>query len=938
MSDTKTPGDKTIHVPSSKTLTLKRPVEQGTVRQSFSHGRTKQVVVEKVKRRVLGTAADAPAPAAAPAPEAPRQTTPAPAATSQPPRAPARQSAGRGGSGVVLRTLSESEIDARSAALADAKRREDDERRRAAIEAKEREEREAKERTEREAAEARKREEEDRRRQDDERKRRVEGEAKRRLAGGEAPPSLETREPEKRETPKREPVKSQSIPDPMPRTTPIMRDNRKPPSLDALARPAPAPEPEPAPAAAAKPAEAGRPARPAAAQPSTQRPRTMEPETEGPRTIRGKPGTTPKIVPPPKTPKVGDDRRRGRLTVTKALAGDDERTRSVASFRRRMQRLTGKGNAEPKEKISREVVIPETITIQELANRMSERGVDVIRLLMKQGTMQKITDMIDADTAQLVAEEMGHTVKRVAESDVEEGLFTTQDDDGDLITRPPVITIMGHVDHGKTSLLDAIRKTNVVSGEAGGITQHIGAYQVTSPSGGKIAFIDTPGHAAFTQMRARGAKVTDVVVLVVAADDGVMPQTIEAIAHAKAANVPLVVAINKIDKPDANPQRVRTELLQHDVQVETMGGDTLEFEVSAKTGEGLAELLDGLQLQAEILELRANPDRPAEGTVIEGKLDKGRGPVATVLVQRGTLRTGDIIVAGAEWGRVRALISDIGEQVKEAGPSVPVEVLGFNGTPEAGDLMAVVENEARAREVTEYRSRQKRDRNTARAGGATRSLADMMRDLKEGAGRQEFPLVIKGDVQGSVEAIVTALGKVGNDEVSARIIHSGVGGITESDVTLSEASGAAIIGFNVRAHKEARELADRSGTEIRYYNIIYDLVDDVKKAMSGMLAPTLREERLGEAKILEVFNVSKVGKVAGCRVLDGTVQRGAHVRLIRDNVVIHEGKLSQLKRFKDDAREVLAGQECGMAFESYQDMRAGDVIECYRVEEIQRSL
>jgi translation initiation factor IF-2 len=939
MSDTKTPGDKTIHVPSSKTLTLKRPVEQGTVRQSFSHGRTKQVVVEKVKRRVLGTGGetrDAPSAPSAPAPEAPRPatTTPAPAATSQPPRAPARQSAGRGGSGVVLRTLSESEIDARSAALADAKRREDEERRRAAIEAKEREEREARERVEREAAEARKRDEEDRRRQDEERKRRVEGEAKRRLAGGEAPPSLETREPEKRDPEKRETEKREPIPDPVMRTTPIMRDNRKPPSLDALARPAPAPEPEPV----EKPAEAARPARPAAAQPSAQRPRTMEPETEGPRTIRGKPGTTPKIVPPPKTPKVGDDRRRGRLTVTKALAGDDERTRSVASFRRRMQRLTGKGNAEPKEKIVREVIIPETITIQELANRMSERGVDVIRLLMKQGTMQKITDVIDADTAQLIAEEMGHTVKRVAESDVEEGLFMTQDDEGDLVTRPPVITIMGHVDHGKTSLLDAIRKTNVVSGEAGGITQHIGAYQVTSPSGGKIAFIDTPGHAAFTQMRARGAKVTDVVVLVVAADDGVMPQTIEAIAHAKAANVPLVVAINKIDKPDANPQRVRTELLQHDVQVETMGGDTLEFEVSAKTGDGLAELLDGLQLQAEILELRANPDRPAEGTVIEGKLDKGRGPVATVLVQRGTLRTGDIIVAGAEWGRVRALISDIGEQVKEAGPSVPVEVLGFNGTPEAGDLVAVVENEARAREVTEYRSRQKRDRNSARAGGATRSLADMMRDLKEGAGRQEFPLVIKGDVQGSVEAIVTALGKVGNDEVSARIIHSGVGGITESDVTLSEASGAAIIGFNVRAHKEARELADRSGTEIRYYNIIYDLVDDVKKAMSGMLAPTLREERLGEAKILEVFNVSKVGKVAGCRVLDGTVQRGAHVRLIRDNVVIHEGKLSQLKRFKDDAREVLAGQECGMAFESYQDMRAGDVIECYRVEEIQRSL
>ncbi len=919
MSDTKTPGDKTIHVSSPKTLTLKRPIEQGTVRQSFSHGRSKQVVVEKVKRRVLGPGGeskDAPAPAAPP--PAPQAAPSAPAAKSQPPRGPARP--GRG-AGVVLRTLSESEIDARAAALADAKRREEEERKRAAAEAKERAEREARESAEREAAEARKRDEEDRRRQEEERKRRAEGEARRRLDGGGAPPSLESREPA--------PVDTASA-----RPGVIIRDNRKPPSLDDLARPAPAPEPE----APAEAAPAARPARPAAATPPAARARAEEAETEAPRGAR-KPGGAAKPVAVPKTPKVaGDDRRRGRLTVTKALAGDEERTRSVASFRRRMQRLTGQRNNEPKEKISREVIVPETITIQELANRMAERAVDVIRLLMKQGAMHKITDIIDADTAQLVAEEMGHTVRRVAESDVEEGLFTEQDADADQVTRPPVVTIMGHVDHGKTSLLDAIRKTNVVSGEAGGITQHIGAYQVASPSGGRISFIDTPGHAAFTAMRARGAKVTDVVVLVVAADDGVMPQTIEAIAHAKAANVPLVVAINKIDKADANPQRVRTELLQHDVQVETMGGDTLEFEVSAKTGDGLAELLEGLQLQAEILELKANPDRPAEGTVIEAKLDRGRGPVATVLVQRGTLRTGDIVVAGAEWGRVRALISDIGEQVKEAGPSVPVEVLGFNGTPEAGDRVAVVENEARAREVTEYRSRQKRDRLAARTGGASRSLADMMRDLKEGAGRKEFPLVIKGDVQGSVEAIAGALDKIGNDEVSARIIHAGVGGITESDVTLAEASGAAIIGFNVRAHKEARELSDRTGVEIRYYNIIYDLVDDVKKAMSGMLAPTLREERLGEAQILEVFNVSKVGKVAGCRVLDGTVQRGAHVRLIRDNVVIHEGKLSQLKRFKDDAREVLAGQECGMAFENYQDMRAGDVIECYRVEEIQRTL
>ena len=693
-----------------------------------------------------------------------------------------------------------------------------------------------------------------------------------------------------------------------------------------MARPSPAAEPS-----TAKPAS--RPAPAVAA-------RAAETEEEdAPRVVR-RPGVAAKPAPVPKPVKVapGEEKRRGRLTLTNATSGEDERTRSVASFRRRMQRLTGHRQVEQKEKIAREVVIPETITIQELANRMAERGVDVIKLLMRQGQMHKITDVIDADTAQLVAEELGHTVKRVAESDVEEGLFDTVDVDEDLSPRPPVVTIMGHVDHGKTSLLDAIRKTNVVSGEAGGITQHIGAYQVTSPLGGKVTFIDTPGHAAFTAMRARGAKVTDIVVLVVAADDGVMPQTVEAISHAKAARVPLIVAINKIDKPDANPQRVRTELLQHEIVVESMGGDTLEFEVSAKTGDGLETLLEGLQLQAEILELKTNPDRQAEGTVIEAKLDRGRGPVATVLVQRGTLHTGDIVVAGAEWGRVRALVSDTGAAIKEAGPSVPVEVLGFNGTPEAGDRVAVVDTEARAREVTEYRTRQKRERQAARAGSAGRSLAEMMRDLKEGAGRKEFALVIKGDVQGSVEAIVSALEKVGNDEVAARVVHSGVGGITESDITLAEASHAVVIGFNVRAHKEARAAAEQAGIEIRYYNIIYDLVDDVKAAMSGLLAPTLREERLGEAQVLEIFNVSKVGKIAGCRVLDGVVQRGAHVRLIRDNVVIHEGKLSQLKRFKDDAREVSAGQDCGMSFENYQDMRVGDVIECYRVEEVKRTL
>ena len=620
-----------------------------------------------------------------------------------------------------------------------------------------------------------------------------------------------------------------------------------------------------------------------------------------------------------------------------ALDAGEVRERSVASFRRRVQRLKGHAASEPKEKLVREVTIPEAITIQELANRMAERAVDVIKLLMKQGQMAKITDTIDADTAQLVAEELGHTVRRVAESDVEEGLFDKADDPETLRPRPPVVTIMGHVDHGKTSLLDAIRATNVAGGEAGGITQHIGAYQVATPSGAKVTFIDTPGHAAFTAMRARGAKVTDVVVLVVAADDGVMPQTVEAIQHAKAAKVPIIVAVNKIDRPDAKPERVRTELLQHEVQVESLGGDVLDVEVSAKQKTNLDKLLEAISLQAELLDLKANPDRPAEGTVIEAKLDRGRGPVATVLVQRGTLKVGDIVVAGAEWGRVRALVSDTGASIDQAGPSTPVEVLGFNGTPEASDRLAVVENEGRAREVTAYRARQRREKLAARASGMRGSLEQMMTQLQS-TGRKEFPLVVKADVQGSVEAIVGALDKLATEEVGARVILSGVGGITESDVTLAEASGAAIIAFNVRAYKEARETAERLGIEIRYYNIIYDLVDDVKKAMSGLLAPTMRETMLGNAQILQIFTISKVGKVAGCRVTDGVVQRGANVRLIRDNVVIHDGKLSQLKHVKDDVREVTAGHECGMSFESYQDMRVGDVIECYRVEQVQRTL
>ena len=877
MTESKNSGDKTLTVAPTKTLTLKRPVEQGVVRQSFSHGRSKAVVVEKVKRRAIGPGeSHAPHPPAAPvAPPPPPPAAPATPKVELKPKAPA---APRPQTGVVLRTLTDEEREARARALVDARSREEEDRKRQEAEARARAEREAREKAEREAAEARKREEDARRHQEVETKRKAEEEAKRRLAGGEPAPAP---------------------------TQPVVR--RPAASAPAASTPAPA----------ARPPAGGDDARGPVRRPLTP--------------VKAPP------MPTRPSPKGADQRNRGRLTVASATGDEEERTRSVAAFRRRVQRLKGFGQREQKEKLSREVVLPETITIQELANRMSERAVDVIKFLMKQGQMAKITDTIDADTAQLIAEDLGHTVKRVAESDVEEGLFDAPDTDEQLLPRPPVVTIMGHVDHGKTSLLDAIRHANVVAGEAGGITQHIGAYQITAPNGAPITFIDTPGHAAFTAMRARGAKVTDIVILVVAADDGVMPQTIEAINHARAAGVPMIVAINKIDKPDAKPERVRQELLQYEVQVETFGGETLEIEVSAKQKTNLDKLLDMIALQSEVLDLKANPDRAAEGTVIEARLDKGRGPVATVLVQRGTLKQGDIIVAGAQWGRVRALLDDKGRNVSDAGPSFPVEVLGFGGAPEAGDRVAVVETEARAREITAYRERQKREKAAVRGAGQRGSLADMMSQLKT-AGRKEFPLVVKGDVQGSVEAIIATLEKLNTDEVAARVVHSGVGGITESDITLAEASGAAVIGFNVRAHKEAREAAERAGIEIRYYNIIYNLVDDVKDAMSGLLAPTMRETMMGNAEILEVFNISKVGKVAGCRVTDGKVERGLGVRLIRDNVVVHEGKLSTLKRFKDEVKEVLAGQECGMAFENYQDMRAGDVIECYRVEEIKRSL
>ncbi|ADZ72720.1 translation initiation factor IF-2 [Polymorphum gilvum] len=875
MNDTKNPGDKTISV-ERKTLGLKRGgVEQGTVRQSFSHGRSKAVVVEKKKRRIVvpGQEGRGDAEAAAPAPvERPREPAPQPAADRQDRRPAQPQRPQQRPGGAVLRTLTQEEAAARATALKLAQEREVEERKRAEEEAKRRAEQEAIRRAEEEAR---------LKAEEEERKLR---EAEESVAAVERPTA--------------EPV------------------------AEALAPAAPAAKAEPV-------------------QPAMERPRvTAKPEDEEAEDESRKSLRTvkrPKAAPAPVRARTGEDRRRSKLTISAATGGSDEqRSRSLASLRRRREKEKRGGMQTVREKISRDVVLPEAITIQELANRMAERAVDVIKLLMKQGQMMKINDVIDADTAELIAAELGHTVKRVSESDVEEGLFSEADAEDTLLPRPPVVTIMGHVDHGKTSLLDAIRNAKVVSGEAGGITQHIGAYQVEK-DGNKITFIDTPGHAAFTQMRARGARATDIVVLVVAADDGVMPQTREAISHARAAGVPIIVAINKIDKPSADPNRVRTELLNDEIVVESMGGDTIEVEVSAKTGQNLDRLLEMIVLQAEVLELKANPNRTAEGLVIEAQLDKGRGPVATVLVQKGTLRVGDILVAGAEWGRVRAMLDENGQQVKEADPSKPVEVLGFQGTPEAGDMVAVVENEARAREIVDYRQRQKREKASVVRAGSRGSLEQMMNRLQE-TGKKEFPLVIKADVQGSAEAIAHAVEKLGTDEVAARILHSGVGGITESDITLAAASNAPIIGFNVRANKQAREAADREGIEIRYYNIIYDLVDDVKAAMSGLLSPERRETFLGNAEIKEIFHISKVGKVAGCLVTEGVVERGAEVRLIRDDVVVHEGKLGTLKRFKDEVKSVESGQECGMNFVNYQDMRPGDIIECFRVEQIARTL
>ena len=858
--------------PRRKPLTVRR-TETGAVKQSFSHGRSKTVVVETKRRRVLSPKKDGEAekttketPEQKPAPVA-KKAAPAPRA------APPRRDDASKKKGTVLKTLSDDEKAARAQALAKARR-----------EQAEREKRESAERAEREAREA-----EERAKLELERKRQAEEEAKR---------AKEAEERSKAEEAARIALEKEEE----------ERKKRNAAKADARAKPKEEPE------------------------------KRKEDDPDNPLAqLGGRIKTRRKAAGDDRTSKSKEPSRRrtGKLTIANAL-DDEERQRSLASVKRAREReKLARQKRGGGDRIVRDVTIPETITVQELAARMSMRAVDLVKELMKQGQMVTANATLDADTAQLVAEDLGHAVKRVSESDVEEGLGGEVDADTDLESRPPVVTIMGHVDHGKTSLLDAMRQTDVVAGEAGGITQHIGAYQVDLGKKGKITFLDTPGHAAFTQMRARGAEVTDIIILVVAADDSIMPQTEEAISHAKAAGVPIIVAINKVDKPEANADKVRTDLLQHEIQVESMGGEVQDVEVSALKKMNLDGLQDAILLQSELLELKSNPDRAAEGAVVEARLDKGRGAVATFLVERGTLKRSDIVVVGSEWGKVRAMADDKGAQVKEAGPAYPVEVLGLNGVPEPGDKFYVVETEARAREVAEFRQRQRREKEAAKSSGT--SLEQMMAQLQDSE-IKELPIVIKGDVQGSVEAIVGSLEKMSTDEVRVRVLHTGVGGVSESDVILAQASNAPVIGFNVRANKQARDEAERAGVEIRYYSVIYDLLDDLKGTLSGMLDPELRETFLGNAEILEVFSISKHGKVAGCRVTEGKVERGAKVRLIRDNVVIHEGELSQLKRFKDDVNEVPGGQECGMSFANYEDMKVGDVIECFRVEKVTRSL
>ncbi len=821
-----------------KPLTLKRNVAAGTVKQSFSRGRSKFVVVEKKRKRVIGKAA--------PETPAPRQETPAQEVKSDI-AARARELG-----------LSEAEYLARQAAVEKARAEAASREERARLEAEERARREQEEKQRLEAEKARREEEA-----------RLAREAAERTAAEAAAQAAQSRS-ERAATPEMPPK-----------------------------------------------AETGA-------------------EKFGGRIKKKRAGEKP-VSRTRGAPK----RRQGKLTIANILDGDEgQRQRSLASLRRAREREKERrlsGGKSGRDKITREVVIPESITVQELASRMSERARDVVKFLMQQGDMKRPDDVLDADTAELVVEEFGHKVRRVAESDVEEGFLGEEDAPETLKPRPPVVTVMGHVDHGKTSLLDALRSTDVASGEAGGITQHIGAYQVRLKSGDKITFLDTPGHAAFSAMRLRGAQATDIVVLVVAADDSVMPQTVEAINHARAAGAPILVAVNKMDKPGADATKVLNDLLQHEVITESVGGDVQAIEVSALKKTGLDDLVEAITLQAELLELKANPDRSAEGVVIESQVEKGRGPVATLLVKRGTLKRGDIVVAGLQWGKVRALSDERGQKLKEAGPSLPVEMLGLNGAPDPGEPFAVVASEARAREITEYRARQRRLQSASTGPSAVASLEQMMESLKE-KDIAEAVMVVKADVQGSAEAIKQAVEKLGNEEVRARVIHAAAGGITESDVLLARSSNAPVIGFNVRATRQARDLAEKEGVEIRYYAIIYDLLDDIKAVLEGMLSPERRETFLGNAEVLEVFNISKLGKVAGCKVTEGVVRRGAQVRLLRDNVVIHEGELGTLRRFKDEVKEVHAGQECGMGFVNYHDLQKGDEIECFDVTEVERKL
>ena len=814
-----------------KTLGLMGGARSGNVKQSFSHGRTKNVVVETKRKRVV-----------VPKPGAAKPAAPGAVRGGDPARRPAG--------------ISDAEMERRLKAVQAAKARETEDA-----------ERRAQEELEREAERNRRREEQ------------------------------EAKERELREREERAQAK-------------IAAEAEKKRKAEAAALLAAAPPPTP---------------EERAAKSGVVRSKVAEPvrreEPARPSRNKGR----------------EDNRRSGKLTVNQASAGNDGRHRSMASMKRKQERARQKamGGAVEREKIIRDVQVPDAIMVQELANRMAERVADVVKSLMQMGMMVTQNQTIDQDTAELIVEEFGHKIVRVSDADVEDVIDQVVDSPEDLKPRAPIITVMGHVDHGKTSLLDAIRNARVVSGEAGGITQHIGAYQVEQ-NGDLLTFLDTPGHAAFTSMRSRGAQVTDIVILVVAADDAVMPQTIEAIAHAKAANVPMIVAINKIDRPAADPQKVRTDLLQHEVIVEQMSGEVQDVEVSATTGQGLDQLLEAIALQSEILELKANPNRSASGAVIEAQLDVGRGPVATVLVQNGTLKLGDIFVVGEQWGKVRALISDSGERIKTAGPSTPVEVLGLNGTPEAGDVLNVVETEAQAREIAEYRAQAAKDKRAAL--GAATTLEQLMANAKANEDISELPILLKADVQGSAEAIVQAMAKIGNDEVRVRVLHSGVGAITETDIGLAEASGAPVFGFNVRANTSARNTANQKGVEIRYYSVIYDLVDDVKAAASGLLSAEIRETFIGYANIKEVFKVSGVGKVAGCLVTEGVARRSAGVRLLRDNVVIHEGTLKTLKRFKDEVPEVQSGQECGMAFENYDDIRPNDVIEIFEREEVERKL